>query len=606
KKLSEGPEVVKKVRELASEIERRDPNLQVRLTGMVIMNNAFFEYSQKDSRTLVPIMLGVILLITYISLRSGYGTLATLLVMIFSIVTAMGLAGWLGFKLTPPSAIAPTIILTLAIADSIHILTTLFYAMRQGMNKREALVESLRINWQAVFLTSFTTVIGFLSLNFNEVPPFRDLGNIVAMGVVAAWLYSVTFLPALVALLPVRVKPAAERGTASMERFAQFVVNNSRPLLWGMALLTVGLLLLIPRNEMNDQFVNYFDKDVEFRNATDFTVANLSGVYLLGYSLKAGASGAISEPEYLRTVDEFAEWLRAQPRVMHVTSLIETMKRLNKNMHGDDPAYYRIPESRELAAQYLLLYEMSLPFGLDLNNQINVDKSSSLLRVSLENLSSKETIAMDQKAQAWLREHAPPYMLTQAADPTIMFSHIGQRSTYSMISGNVVALILISGILIFAFRNLKIGLISLIPNLIPAGMAFGLWALLVGQVGMASSVITSLTFGIVVDDTIHFLSKYLLARREQGLTAREAVLYAYRTVGMAMCVTTLILVAGFSVLTLSDFEINYSMGLLSSITLSFALLADLILLPLLLLKWDGKHDEKIRIAAEPVRATSAN
>lgn len=606
KELSEGPEVVKKVRELVDQLRQRDPNLEVRMTGMVMMNNAFYEYSQKDSRTLVPIMLGVILLITYLSLRSGYGTLATLLVMIFSIATAMGLAGWLGFKLTPPSATAPTIILTLAIADSIHILSTLFQKMRTGLALREALVESLRINWQAVFLTSFTTVIGFLSLNFNDVPPFRDLGNIVAMGVVAAWIYSVTFLPAFIAVLPMRTKPAAAHTRFTMERFGDFVLQHARPLLWGMVLFTVGLLLLIPRNEMNDQFVNYFDKDVEFRNATDFTVANLSGVYQLGYSLKAGASGAISDPEYLRKVDQFAEWFRIQPKVMHVTSLIETMKRLNKNMHGDDPAYYRIPESRELAAQYLLLYEMSLPFGLDLNNQINVDKSSSLVRVTLENLTSKETIAMDQKAQAWLREHAPPYMHTQAADPTLMFSHIGQRSTYSMISGNVAALVLISVILIFAFRNLKIGLISLIPNLIPAGMAFGLWGLLVGQVGMASSVITSLTFGIVVDDSIHFLSKYLLARREQGLTAREAVLYAYRTVGAAMVVTTVILVAGFSVLTLSDFEMNYSMGLLSSITLSFALLADLILLPLLLMKWDGKHDEKIRFAAEPVRVTSAN
>lgn len=605
KKLSEGPEVVKKARRLAAQLEQRDPNLQVHLTGMVMMNNAFYESSQKDSQTLVPIMLGVILLITWLTLRSVAGTFATLLVMIFSIATAMGIAGWLGFKLTPPSASAPTIILTLAIADSIHILSTLFQKMRTGLALREALVESLRINWQAVFLTSFTTVIGFLSLNFNSVPPFRDLGNIVAIGVTAAWIYSVTLLPALMAVLPVWTAPVAARTRFTMERFGDFVLKHARPLLWGMTLFTLGLLLLIPRNELNDQFVNYFDQGVEFRDATDFTVANLTGIYQLAYSLKAGESGGISDPEYLRKVDEFAEWLRTQPKVMHVTSLIETMKRLNKNMHGDDSAYYAIPDNRELAAQYLLLYEMSLPFGLDLNNQINVDKSSSLLRVTLENLSSKEAIAMDEKAHAWLHEHAPPSMLTHAADPTLMFSHIGQRSAYSMISGNVAALVLISVILIFAFRNLKIGLISLIPNLIPAGMAFGLWALLVGQVGMASSVITSLTFGIVVDDTIHFLSKYLLARREQGLPAREAVLYAYRTVGAAMVVTTVILVAGFSVLTLSSFEINHSMGLLSAITLSFALLADLILLPLLLLQWDGKHDEKIGFVAQPVRAGSA-
>lgn len=159
-----------------------------------------------------------------------------------------------------------------------------------------------------------------------------------------------------------------------------------------------------------------------------------------------------------------------------------------------------------------------------------------------------------------------------------MFAHIGKRNIIGMLLGTTVALIMISMILILAFRSVKIGLLSLIPNLAPAAMGFGLWGIFVGQIGLALSVVTTMTFGIVVDDTVHFMSKYLRARREKHLNAQDAVRYAFNTVGRALIITSVVLVAGFLVLATSSFELNAGMGLLTAIVITLALLADFLFL----------------------------
>ncbi|HHJ14813.1 MAG TPA: RND family transporter [Gammaproteobacteria bacterium] len=584
----ETPEVVGFARDLARQLEQRYPFMEVHLSGVVMLNNAFSEMSRADMKTLVPVMFLVIVLVLWLLLRSIGATLATVLVILLSIVTAMGLAGWMGIAVTPPLAGAPTMIMTLAVANSVHFLVTFLQRARKGEASRAAMLESLRINLQPIFITSITTAIGFLSMNFSDAPPFRDLGNVVAMGVLASFVYSLAMLPALMLLLRFSDGVMAPRSQRVMDTLADFVVRHRRTVLYAMAALIIGLVSFVPRNELNDEFVKYFDQRVPFRRDTDFTTERLTGIYNIAYSLGAGGPGNIADPAYLERLDAFAAWYRQQEGVLHVTTLSDTMKRLNKNLHGDDPQWYRLPEQRDLAAQYLLLYEMSLPYGLDLNDQINVDKSATRMSVSLDSLSSNETIALEERAQRWLQQNVPEYMRAHGASPTVMFSHIGQRNIRSMLIGTTVALVLISFILIFALRSLRIGLISLIPNLVPAAMAFGLWGLLVGQVGLALSIVAGMTLGIVVDDTVHFLSKYLRARREEGLSSPEAVRYAFHTVGTALWTTSAVLMAGFLVLTYSPFELNSGMGLLTAITIGLALLADFLLLPTLLMTLDRK------------------
>ena len=589
KSLTEVPEVAQFAREAAATLEASYPNHKVYTTGLAMMNNAFGESAQNDMTTLVPMMFLTIIVVLGLLLRSFSATLSSIVMIFFTILFAMGLMGWLGWKLTPASASAPTIIMTMAVADTVHLLVTFLHNLRKGMAKSEAMADSLRINIQPIFITSITTAIGFLSMNFSDVPPFHDLGNVVAMGVLFAFVLSVSTLPAMMMVMPLRVEAQAEKDNVAMASFASFVIENRKTLLIVMGLIALSLMAFLPQNKLDDQFVEYFDESVDFRQATDFSSQNLSGIYTLQYSLDQGESGGVSEPVFLQAVDQFSQWLRTQPEVMHVQTISDTFKRLNKNMHGDDPAFYRLPESRELAAQYLLLYELSLPYGLDLNDQIDIDKAQTRLNITVENLPTQEMLALEKRVSAWLDQNLADITYT-AASPALMFAHIGKRNVSSMLMGTTLALIIISFILVFALRSSRIGLISLAPNLIPAGMAFGLWGLMVGQVGMSLSVVAGMTLGIVVDDTVHFLSKYLRARREKGLDEKEAVRYAFNTVGVALWVTSLVLVMGFWVLSQSHFSLNSDMGAMAAITIAIALIMDFLFLPPLLMRLEGNRD----------------
>ena len=259
---------------------------------------------------------------------------------------------------------------------------------------------------------------------------------------------------------------------------------------------------------------------------------------------------------------------------------------------------YKIPDERNLAAQYLLLYEMSLPYGLDLNNQINVDKSAIRLTATLETLSSNELISIEERAETWLVNNAPHIKSGHGTGTSIMFAHIGKRNIISMLYATTLALILISLVLIVALRSIKIGLISLIPNLAPAAMGFGLWGYMVGEIGLSLSVVSTMTLGIVVDDTVHFLSKYLRARREKHLGPEDAVRYAFATVGRALLITSIVLVAGFLILSTSAFQLNSGMGLLTAIVITLALFADFLFLPPLLIKIEEKLNAKKLLASD--------
>ena len=582
---TENPKVAAAVRELRDYVESAYPELDVYLTGIVMMNQAFQEAAISDTTQLIPAALAIILLMVFLQLRGLTGTLGSFIVIILSVIAAMGTAGWIGIRLTPPSMSAPTIILTLAVADCVHILSNWLQKVRDGLGKQEAMAQSIRINFSPVLLTSVTTAIGFLSLNFSDSPPFHDLGNISAVGVMFAWLFSTTLLPALVTLLPAKPRHGRSLITQMMTRLGDWVIEHRRILMPTVSLVIVALVLMIPRNELNDVFVHYFDERIEFRPHTDFVVENLTGMYFIDYALDSGESGGVSEPAYLAQVEQFSNWLSEQPEVIHVNTLTDVFKRVNRSMHGDDPNWYRLPEQRDMAAQYLLLYEMSLPYGLDLNNQIDVEKQRTRLSATLETLSTAQTLAFEQRSYDWMQENTPA-LLTTAASPPIMFSHIGMRNIVSMLGGTTFALIAISLLMIAALRSWRFGLLTLIPNLAPAAMAFGLWALIDGEVGLGLSVVAAMTLGIVVDDTIHFMTKYLRARRDQGLDATAAVRYSFATVGVALWTTTLALAAGFLVISTSAFSVNAEMGLLVAVVVVLALVVDFLLLPTLLIRFD--------------------
>ncbi|AAO10740.1 RND family transporter [Vibrio vulnificus] len=591
-------EVVAYVEQMLSHYRAQYPDVTIYKAGIIAMNHSFAMAAQNDSATLVPTMLLVILVFLTLMLRSFLSVLATLVVIIGAIVATLGIVGWAGMFLHVASVNVPTLIMTLAVADCVHVIASMRHFMRQGMPKSQAIHRSVTLNFVPIIITSVTTAIGFLMMNMSDSPVLRDFGNLSALGVMIACVLSVSLLPALLNLLPVRFSAKqAAKSSDIMDKLADLVVHRRNVLLPLSIVVIAGSAALIPYNKVNDESVKYFDTSSEFRQAADFMEQRISGMTTMSIAIKTHQSQGIASPEFLAVLGEFTHWLREQPETDHVASLSDIYKRLNKNMHGDDNAYYALPAERELAAQYLLLYEMSLPFGLDLNNQVNVDKSSVKLQLTVKNLGSVELVALEERIYQWFASHAPQYQVV-ASSPSLMFAHIGETNMASMLSTLPITLILISALMIFALRSWRLGMISLVPNIAPAVIGFGLWALISGEINLGLSVVVTLTLGIVVDDAVHFLAKYQHARKA-GQNAEQAVRYAFHTVGRALWITTVVLVAGFSVLAMSQFRLNSDMGQLSAIVIFVALVIDFVLLPSLLMRFDTAEYAQPDTSQEP-------
>ncbi|CCN52968.1 putative exporter of the RND superfamily [Vibrio nigripulchritudo MADA3021] len=593
---SELIQVVAFADQLLAKYQAQYPSVTFHKAGIVAMNDAFMVSAQNDTSTLVPAMLAVVLVFLTIMLRSFLSVVATLVVIIGSVTATMGLSGWAGMFLSTATVNIPTLVLTLAVADCVHVIATMRQAMLEGKSKSEAISHSIWLNFMPILITSVTTAIGFLMMNMSDSPVLRDFGNLAALGVMIACILSVTLLPALLKVLPIKVKPQAQNKATYMDKFGAFVVRQRKVLLPLSVVVIAVSAALVPQNKINDESVKYFDHTSAFRQAADFMEEHISGMTNINIAIKTGESQGIADPTFLTTLGEFTDWLRAQPETDHVASLADVYKRLNKNMHGDDQSYYTLPQERELAAQYLLMYEMSLPYGLDLNNQINVDKSSVKLVLTTRNLGSKELVDIENRIYDWFATNAPQYDIS-ASSPTLMFAHIGETNMASMLSTLPITLILITALMIFALRSFRLGVISLVPNMAPAVIGFGMWALYSGEINLGLSVVVTLTLGIVVDDAVHFLSKYQRARKE-GKDAEQAVRYAFNTVGRALGITTFVLVAGFSILAMSSFRLNADMGQLSALVIFLALVVDFLFLPTLLMLFD-----KDKASAEDTKET---
>ena len=589
---AEGRRTAIAAHKMASELENQYPGLTVAMNGSMILNYGFVESGERDAMTLIPAMYGVMLFLTLVMLRSFWGMVATLITIIFSTTVALGVAGALGMKLAPVTIIAPNIILTLAVADCIHIISSVQKHLRAGMDRMTAIKEAVRKNFTAIFITSATTAVGFLSLNYSDAPPFQYLGNITAFGVLAAWILAITFVPAFLSLMP--LKPVAKPKTGVLERllarFADMVIHNARRVLIVGTVASVALVAMAATNNLDDRMSTYFSKELQIRQDIDFASEHLRGQDIFEYEMRSGRAGGINEPAYLQNMERFVVWLRAQPEVDQVTAFSDVIKRLNQNMNSGSPDFYSIPENPELAAQYLLLYELSLPFGLDLNNQINIDKSSTRLSVVIKDMTLKAQESYHLRVEDWVASNNLQDMVASPTGVSKIFASLSFRNIVEMLTGNVIAVITIGAMMVFTLRSFSIGLISVITNAVPALITFGLWAIFVGHIGLAAAVIGAASLGIVVDDSVHFLTKYLRGRRDKNLSKEDSIRYAFAEVGEAIVFTSIIVGAGFALIAFSTFQINAQLGLLTAITVLVAMLFDFLVLPaILILGGDGSR-----------------
>ena len=575
-------ELMAAVRVLRDQLQQNEPELTVYVVGEPVLEYALLEITLDDGKVLFP-LIGVFCVVALIVLlRTPAVVIGASTLITCSILLSLGLSGWLGYDLDPISAITPNMVLMLAMADAIHLLTQYVINLRQGMSREQAMEQSLATNLGPIFLTSITTAVGFLGMNFADSTAFHDFGNMTAIGVMVALVLTATLLPALMLNIPM---PAMAKEPLSMSQLmaaaGNVVVRHHRRFFWLAVIIVAGVVWFIPRNQLNDNLVNYFEPGLEVRESADFASQHLSGFQTFQYSLNSGERFGINSPEFLQQADRFAGWLRAQPEVTQVFSYTDVLKRINQNMHENDPLWKRIPDTREEAAQYSLLYEMSQQYGQDLSTQLTIDHSALLMTVLLRNLNNEALIALQERAEQWLQEQAPE-LQTPATGRAVMLAHLGQHIIHSMMGGAVIALVLMTLMLCIGLGSVKYGLISLIPNTMPALVVYGFWGLFIGEINMAAAVTFTISLGIVVDDTVHFLSKYLRAQK-RGDSTEDSIRYAFSTAGTAMLTTTCVLVGSMLILGQSSFGINSTIAMMMVPILTTALVLDFTLLPALLL-----------------------
>lgn len=590
-------ELVAYTRELLAATELQ--YLDVQLFGTAIINLALAEAVERDMEALIPASYLLIFAGIFFLTRSLAGTFLALTLTLLSVMATFGALGWAGAlglttaRLTPVVGVVPSMIMIIVIADCLHILATYQHGLRAGMSKVPALAEAVKSNIRPVWITSITTALGLLCLNFSESPPYRDLGNLVAFAALLAAVLSLTLFIAALRVLPQpKIQPGrtlAHPGqwlSGLLLTFWQRVLQpHPRALLLGAVIVSAMLAAGVSQLKFNEQWHQYYDESFAVRQALDLQNDKLNGVNFIQYRIAAQDGGSLYRTEPMQQLQQLAEHLETFAEVGFVDSLHQPLLTLNQALHDGDKDYYRIPASDEQVAQAMLLYEMSLPFGMGLNERLTIDQTASRFTVHLFKRTSRELVAFDQALLDWAAEHTPALSIAPGSGLDMVFAQISDRNSISLFQGTLLALVLISAVMMLVLRSVRLGLISLVPNLLPALLAYGIWGYISGHVDLGLSIVACMSLGLVVDDTVHFLAKYRNARA-RGESTEAAIEYAFSTVGVAMIITSLVLAAGFALLLLSPFSPTWGMGGLMALTVIVALLADLILLPLLLMLLD--------------------
>ncbi len=571
------------------EARKNHPEVDLIISGIVYMEYQSPMLLKAQMPKLMPTAILVILLTLFLLLRSLVAVAGSFLVILMSVVSAMGSIGFMSGDIAQPFIMVPILIATLAVADCVHLFTLYFQNLDSSRKSKEAMLESLKLNLQPLFLTSLTTAIGFLSLNLAPVEPLRGIGNGVAVGVFLAFIFTVLLLAPIVSYFNVKQSKNINFQKNIARKLGRFSIKNYKRLLVIVPVISCFLMAFIPLNKTNDNPLEFYSERYTTSAADSKWISQrIGGTFPVSYELNS--QGIVSDPEFLREVDKFSEWLASNKEVLHVSSLSKIMKNLNKTLHGKQEEWNIIPTEPDLSAQYLFFYEMSLPYGLDLTNSISQNKESIKLVASLKELGSLEYREFAKRVENYASQNMPEDMVSIGTGTRPIFAFMSNMLITQLTYALGIGIVLITATIILFFRSLRYGMLTSVTNLLPIGVAFGIWAIVSGEISMLVGIGMGTTLGIIVDFTVHFLSKYLHARRQKNLSAEEAVEYAFETVGFALIITSFSLILGFLVLLQAFFIPIHGFVLFSSIAFLSALIIDLLLFPALLITWDKRYD----------------
>ncbi|MDE0952949.1 MAG: MMPL family transporter [Halioglobus sp.] len=584
--------IAQSVVDLRNSLREQYPDQTIYVLGRSLFELDSYKAQIKDTQYLFPLVGGIIVLLLWFCLRSLTFALCLFAVSFVTIGLTVGVYGWAKIPFNQISNMGPLVVFMIAMADGIHLVSVYLQGLHKGLDKEEAMRQSLAVNIQPITLATVTTGMGFLSLNYCSSPGIYGFGNVVAIGVCWAFLVTLTLLPALMLLVPVRKipQPLGVRGFIAMA--GSLVAKHPNPLFWGCALLIVATLALLPLNKVDFNRFSFIDKNSDFHQVITALSEKIGNDQSLVYSIGSGEYYGITQLEFLGKVDAFSRWLETQNEVSFVTSYTDLLKNLNMAEHDNDKRWEILPEDNLQIVDYLVTYQLVQEIEPNLEPLFNPDYSAIRLMVGTSNLSNIELLGLNDKIEQWIEANMPPSYEVRHGDNSILFARLDRSISVQLLQGFTLSFVLITLTLLIGLKSVRYGLLSMIPNLFPATIVFGFWGLFVGELSPYILMLFSISIGLVVDDSVHVLSKYIFARRE-GETPEAAVQYSLEKAGSAITITTLSLALGTLILVLSNTFYYQNVALLLTPIIVVALLLDLFFLPPLLVKFDNWWESRV-------------
>jgi len=574
--------ITRAVEQLVDEFKRTDHSFYI--SGQPPLTDAFDRVASADMGTLLPIAILISAVFMGLILRSFVSVLLALTVSILGIASTFAFGGFLGITLSNMSTVLPSVMIAVGIADSVHVLVTYYGARRAGVDRRQAARYTLEKNFFPTFLTSFTTMIGFASFATASLKPVSGLGWMAAFGTQFTWVIMYLILGPLLVLLPLGAQQTREDGPPLSERaagaYTAFLVRHRRAVFTLMTLLTLGSGFLVAGSDINSDPLKYFSPQVPIRVANEYIQDHVGATRPLELVIDAGREEGAKEPAFLAKVDTLQHWLEQQPGVWRALSILDILKQTNRSLNGDKPDAYRLPDDRDSVGQELLLYSMNLPQGMDINDRITVKNDALRMTVLTTTPTSREVMQAIDRFEAKGRELGLDLHVT------------GKYSLYQRVNSYVVetfmdsfgqSVLSIGLLMVLALRSLRLGIIAMIPNILPIVIGGSLLRIIGQPLDFGTVLVGSVSLGIAVDDTIHVLANFQRLKHA-GKSDFAALRELFAHTAPALIITTVILVATFATFAFGSFMPNVYFGILTAFILAVALLVDMILTPVLLVK----------------------
>lgn len=572
------------------------------LSGYPLANERFETVTAEDTGVLIPLMIVLMIAILYISFRSLAATLFPWLAIASSLLIVTELQYYLKIphSTIDSAALAPTLII-IGIGITVHVLIEFFQFRSAGKNSVDAARETIEHIWVPAFFTAITTSAGFYALSITKIMPIREFALLGAIGPLVLFLFSLTVLPAMLSYLGnVSSKTRNVLDTGFISRLTQKIPDFTRkqrnPILAFSVMALVFSILYLPTIKVDTNYVTLFKESSQTRQDIMYFDEAFRGMMTLDIILDSGDYDGVKHPEFLSKMETIQSWLSEREALGPINSLVDYLKEINQSLNGDDPSFYRIPDSSAMTAQYLLLYESS-GANEDLSDIKDFDNQMARLVVPVVNMKASDMKAELDTIEDFLRSDFAE--LNAIVTGTIALYTV--QDVYvsdGMVQSFLVALTVITVFFITLFRSFKYGLLSIIPSILPiilAGSVAGFLGIFMDQ---SAVIVFAMTMGIAVDDAIHVMSRYLLAKK-QGANTHEAIERSMNESGRAVVFSSIVLVSGFSVLCFASFTTVIYVGLFGAIIMSLALVGDLLVLPAILYLVDSKHD---KVADQPAAA----